>query len=144
MFRINFVFLLVLLCLTFITNSCECVVKICAGSFMFRVLDKQSRKDLVYEDNPRYVQDSVFLVRQPGISSRISFPTARKFISNMVVPADTLFLHLSPTDYDTLVMTYRYKQTKCCDAPKGFAMVSSIQFNGMPAPFENGSYLLLK
>ena len=144
MLRMKFVFCLVLLCLSFIINSCECVVQICADSFMFRLLDKQTHKDLVYGDNPRYVEDSVFVVWQPGSSDRMSFPTGAKFMNNMVGPADTLYLHLSPNDYDTLVMTYSYRQTRCCNAPKGFAMVSSIQFNGMPAPYEKGNFLLLK
>jgi hypothetical protein len=119
------------------------VVKICGGDFMFRVVDKQTRTDLVFGANPVYLKDSVFLEFRPGTGS-ISSSISGKFMSNALAPYDTLYLHLSPTDYDTLVLTFHYKRSKCCDMPNGYGTVTSIQFNGTPAPFEEGSYLLLK
>lgn len=88
----NFVFVFLLMSLSIIINSCECVVQNCAGAFMFRVLDKQTQKDLVYGTNPIYSKDSVFLVRYPGdTSNRASFPTEGKFLADLVAPVDTLF-----------------------------------------------------
>jgi hypothetical protein len=136
------VYFILLICVTLIINSCECVVKICAAPFSCKLVDKVGHIDLLSGSNPRYNKDSVYLMFASGY--RISSYDGAKIYCDMISPLDTLFLRVSSTDLDTLVMSYNYVKSKCCYDAKGFAQLKSIQFNGRIAPLEGGNFLLEK
>lgn len=131
--------ILVLIYLLIFISSCECVVKVCAAPFSFRVVEKQTQKDLVFGPNPIYQKDSVHIQE-----THVFHVQNKGFICDLVTPIDTLYLKLSSMDMDTLVLTYKFNDSQCCPNPKGLATVTSMDFNGKRAPTREGYFIFEK
>src|SRR5436190_4960121 len=93
----------------------------CTSPFSFKVISKSTGEDLVFGQNPTYERDSVYLFTTlPGYSGRTSLIDSNKFTSTLTIPADTFFLHFSPSEIDTLLMSYVYGRNYCCRYPTGY------------------------
>ncbi len=118
----------------------------CGAYFKFIVRTKITKYDLVQGAYSVYNIDSVTIVPAQD-NNQYPVPvgiSGNQLVSQGRTPADTLFLKLSQTDTDTLLMRYRFKKTNCCRSGRGFGTVTSIKFNGIPAIQESGAYIFEK
>lgn len=118
----------------------------CADSFAFKLVDKASRQDIVFATPSIYNRDSVYLLTTlPGYIGSIAMVDNNRFKSRLLIPTDTLYLRLTSTDTDTLLMKYDYEQTKCCNMnPRGFGKLQSIRYNGLNATKEGETFVFEK
>ena len=134
----KFLHALMLVLIASILNSCDPCLGVgftnCADEFSFRIVDKTSKADLVFSPTPTYQKDSVYLTTKlVGYSGAMSRIDVNKFTSTLLIPVDTLFLRISSTDIDTLVLTYEFMKMKCCSNKDGYGKLRSIKFNGVVA-----------
>ncbi len=118
---------------------------VCADLFFFRVVDKTTGEDLVFRPLPVYSKDSVYLTTTlAGYYGAISSADTDKFISRLAIPVDTFYLRISINDNDTLLMSYDFRDTKCCNTKRGFGKLTSIKFNGINANKQGDVFLFPK
>ena len=118
---------------------------VCAETFSFRIVDKVSGVDLVFNQVPIYHKDSVYLLTTlPGYQGAMSFNDNNKFISRLLIPVDTFYLHLNSADTDTLLMNYDFVKSKCCKTAEGYGKVVGIKYNGMTANKQGDTFIFEK
>ncbi|MDQ6844304.1 MAG: hypothetical protein M3Z92_08140 [Bacteroidota bacterium] len=116
----------------------------CGAYFKFTVRSKATMHDLALGQCSVYSADSISIIPAEN-NGQYPVPvdiSDNQLVSHGQLPVDTLFLQLSQSDTDTLLMTYRFKKSYCCRSGRGFGTVTSIRFNGQPATGENGAYVL--
>jgi hypothetical protein len=127
--------------------SCDpCLeMRSCADLFTFRIVDKVNQRDLVFDPNPAYNRDSVFLMTTlAGYAGPMSSNDGTKFQSRLVIPVDTFYLRLNSFDTDTLLVNYDYVKYKCCKSPRGYGKVIGIRYNGVNARKDGDTYIFEK
>ncbi len=121
------------LALPFVFISCDPCMgeRICADPFSFKIVDRITQKDVVFETPSKYNRDSVYLLTTlPGYGGTRAQIDSLKFTNSLLIPVDTFFLQLNDVDTDTLLMKYDYLKTSCC---QHFGILQSIKYNGVPA-----------
>jgi len=117
----------------------------CAESFNFRIIDKATREDIVFGQNPTYNHDSVYLFTTlPGYTGRFSSVSNNKFSSFLSIPVDTFYLYLNSADTDTLLMKYDFVKSRCCKAGHGYGKILEIKLNGIVAKKQGDIFVLEK
>ncbi len=120
-------------------------IRTCADAFAFKVVDKLSQQDLVFGSPSLYSPDSVYLLTNlSGYTGKMSRVDNSEFISTLVIPADTFFLRLTSIDTDTLLISYDYVKTKCCNSLKGYGKIQSIKYNGINTFKEGHTFIFEK
>jgi hypothetical protein len=130
-------------CSSFTTCN-NCVGGKCSDQFSFRLIDKTTKQDLVFSPAALYQSDSVYLTtRLQGYEGAMSSSEGNHFTSRLLIPVDTFFLRISSTDIDTVIMSYNYKNSNCCE-PKGYGVPANLKFNGNVAVKDGEVYLFEK
>jgi hypothetical protein len=138
-----------LVSLLFLLSNCDpCLIKRCAGPFAFKIIDKTTRKDLVFVATPVYSKDSIYLWPNPtGFPGSYAVADTRnnKFTSDLIFPKDTLYLRLSFTDIDTIIMNYERIKNKCCDSrAEEYKRIRGMRFNGRNVVKEGDNFIFEK
>lgn len=116
----------------------------CSDSFSFNVADKANSKDLVFSSSQVYNKDSVYLLTTlPGYLGKMSFAEDDRFTSTLLIPVDTLYLRLSVSDTDTLLISYNFVKDKCCSNER-YGRISAIKYNGFIADKVADVFILRK
>ena len=117
----------------------------CADTFFFRIVDKATQKDLVFDSNPIYSSDSVYLMTNlPQYPGHMSYHDSTRFQSNLDMPVDTFYLRLSSADTDTLLMTYNFVKNYCCKPSGKYGKIAGIKYNGVAARKAGDTYVFEK
>lgn len=118
----------------------------CADPFSFKIVDKSSGQDLVFGTSPVYNVDSIYLFTNLSGYGNGNFLGVQNntLMSRLAVPIDTLFLRLTPTDTDTLLLSYNYIERECCFSPQGFGQLRSIKYNKNIVIQQNQIYVFQK
>jgi hypothetical protein len=118
----------------------------CADEFSFKIIDKTTRQDAVFGANPIYNKDSVYLFSDyGGYIRRLSQSHIDKLVYAAYIPFDTMYLRLTHTDNDTLIMNYEFIDSRCCNGRyKGFGKLKTILFNGSTAGKEGETFVFEK
>jgi len=117
---------------TLLFIACDrCIHHSFADPFAFNIVNKSTGKDLIFGTSPVYNPDSIYFLNNPsGYGNGSSLGIRSNYLSwELVEPTDTLFLRLTPTDTDTLLLSYKYIEGHCCNSPKGFGQLRSIKYN---------------
>ena len=126
-------------------QSCECVVKPpCNGEFSFKVVDKISHEDLVFGPGSRYNPDSIKVLNtNDSIPTSFVQATQNRLYCYINGPGDTLYLKLSATETDTLLLSFRTtKRTTCC--PSGGRDITQIRFNNLQTKQDSLAFVFEK
>ena len=118
----------------------------CGAYFKFIIRDKITKHDVVQGTYSIYNIDSIRIIPVDG-NNQYPIPvgiSGNQLVSQGETPVDTLFLKLSQTDTDTLLMKYHFKKSYCCRGGRGYGTVTSIKFNGTNSIEENGAYVFEK
>ena len=138
--RVNFIFGFVYFLFSLL-QSCECVVPVCNEDVGFSLIDKISKKDLIFGSNPTYFKDSMSIKSNfaPYYSPVSLFDSTSLFLPF----ADTIYLRLNSFEVDTAIVHYSVsKKTYCCHT--GFASPTYMVFNGKRTNIQGNKFLIEK
>src|SRR4030088_2853562 len=141
------IWIFIIILFPFLTSCDPClgVGNACADSFYFRIVDKVNHQDLVFGPGPVYQKDSVYLfTKLTGFLGAMSSIDSNKFMSNLLLPVDTFYLHLNSADTDTLLMNYDFRKSYCCKSGHGFGKITGINYNGLPASKQGDTFIFVK
>jgi hypothetical protein len=121
--------------------SCECIQTMCSDPTPFTLVDKTTQKDLVFGSNPIYFKDSIFARTTTDTFFR---PVGALDSLRLYLPeSDTVYLRVNIGDVDTVIVRYDVlDKTYCCK--NGYAVPSSVTYNGRPAVKTNNKFLFGK
>ncbi|MDN3657226.1 hypothetical protein QWZ08_16370 [Ferruginibacter paludis] len=135
-FTFGFVYVIFLL-----LQGCDCINPDCNQTVGFTLIDRISKKDLIFGGNPTYFKDSMSIrTNQIPYYSPVSFMDS----ASLYLPAaDTIYLRLNSVEQDTLIVSYnRSKASYCCH--NGYASPTYLVFNGKRTNIQGSKFSLEK
>jgi hypothetical protein len=146
---IKFIKHTVLVFLLFTFSNCDpCLSLHCTDPFAFKIIDKTTRKNLVFGAPSIYSADSIYLwPNLNGYAGSLARTDSlnNKFTSDLVIPKDTLYLRVTSADIDTIIMNYERIKNKCCDSrAEGYKRIRGMRFNGRNVVKEGDNFIFEK